>query len=59
MYVAIADKVVQDFAVITCTLLIHSAQAIVLFDSGSTHTFLAQPFVDRIGMDVEDLGFDL
>lgn len=41
------------------TLLVRYAPSIVLFDLSSIHTILAQYFVDRIGMDVEDLGFDL
>ena len=45
--------------IVTGTLPIHSTPAIVLFDSGSTHTFLAQAFVDRVGLEVVDLGFDL
>ena len=40
-------------------LFIHFAPAIVLFDSGSTHTFLSRSFADRIGVQLEDLGFDL
>lgn len=41
------------------TLLVRFAPSVVLFDLSSIHTILAQYFVDRIGMDVEDLGFDL
>ena len=59
MYAAIANEAIQDAAVITSILPIHSTPAIVLFDSGSTHTFLAQAFVDRVGLDVVDLGFNL
>ena len=59
VYAATADEAVEDAAVITGTLPIHSIPAIVLFDSGSTHTFLAQVFVDRVGLEVVDLGFDL
>ena len=58
-YAATADEAVQDAAIVTGTLPIHSIPAIVLFDSGSTHTFLAQAFVDRVGLEVIDLGFDL
>ena len=58
VYAATADEAVEDAAVITGTLPIHSISAIVLFDSGSTHTFLAQAFVDRVGLEVVDLGFD-
>ena len=58
VYAATADEAVQDTAVITGTLFIHSTPAVVLFDSGSTHTFLARSFVDRIGVEL-DLGFDL
>ena len=59
VYAATADEAVQDAAVITGTLTIHSTPALVLFDSGSIHTFLAQAFVDRIGLDVVDLWFYL
>ena len=45
--------------VITGTIMIQSAPATVLFDSGSTHTFLSRTFIDRIGMTVFDLGHDL
>lgn len=41
------------------TLLVRYAPSVVLFDLSSINTILAQYFVDRIGMDVEDLGFDL
>ena len=59
MYATTADEAVEDAAVITGTLPIHSIPAIVLFYSGSTQTFLAQVFVDRVGLEVIDLGFDL
>lgn len=32
---------------------------VVLFDSSSTHTFVAKAFVDGIGMRIDDLGYDL
>ena len=36
-----------------------SVPATVLFDSGSTHTFIAETFIPRIGVGVEDLGYVL
>ena len=59
VYSATAVKAVQDPRVITGTITIQSAPATMLFDSGSTHTFLARAFVDRNGMTVLDLGHDL
>lgn len=50
------DEVVQDVTIIRGTLLIDSAPAFVLFDSGSTHMFISRMFVDRIGVFVDDLG---
>lgn len=41
------------------TILIYSAPALVLFDSGSMHTFIAKAFVNGIGMGLDDLGYDL
>ena len=59
VYAATADEAVQDAAVITGTLTIHSTPALVLFDSGSTHAFIATAFATRFGMTIEDLGYDL
>ena len=59
IYTATADEAIQDAAVITGTLTIHSTPALVLFDSGSMHTFIATAFVARVGMTLEDLGYDL
>lgn len=58
MYAATGEEAVQDFTIITCTLLIHFSPIVSLFDSSSTHTFIAKTFVDRIRVLVEDLGFD-
>lgn len=44
---------------ITGTLPIYSAPFAALFDSGSMHTFIVKTFVDRIGVYVKDLGYDL
>lgn len=43
----------------TGTLLIHSVPTVVLFDSGSTHTFISGMIVGGIGVLVDDLGYDL
>lgn len=59
MYATIVEEAVKDATVVTVTLLIHSAPATVLFDSGSMATFISKTFVDRIDMPVEDLGYDL
>lgn len=59
MYVATAEEVVQDAAVITGALFIHSTPAIALFNCSCTHTFIAMTFNDRIGMSVADLGYNL
>lgn len=59
MYVVTIEEVVQNAVVITNTLLIHSTPTVALFDSGSTHTFIAKLFFDRIGVSVEDLRYDL
>lgn len=58
-YATTIDEAIKDVAIITCTLLIHSSPIVALFDSGSTHTFVAKTFVDRIGVSIEDLGYDL
>lgn len=59
MYATTPKMAAQDAAVCTGTLLIHSALVVVLFDLGSTHTFLARAFVDRIGVLIDDLGHNL
>lgn len=59
MYATIVDDEVQDTSVITTTLLIHFALTIAMFDYGSTHIFIAKIFVNRIGVFVEDLGYEL
>lgn len=58
MYGSTSEEAVQDVVVITRTLLLHIPSASALLDSGSTHTLIANTFVDRIGMSVEDLGYD-
>lgn len=55
----IAEEAFQDTTIITSILLIHSVPTIVLFDSSSTHTFLARVFIDRICVSVKDLVYDL
>ena len=59
VYVATTVEAVQDPSVITSVLPISSVSTTVLFDSGSTHTFLARAFADRLGMPMVDLGHDL
>lgn len=59
MYASTTEEAVQDASVIIGTLLIHSTPVVVLFDSCSTHTFIAKTFVDRIDLCVKDLGYDL
>lgn len=58
MYLATTKEAVQDVAIITATLLIHSTLVVALLDSSSTHTFIAKTFIDKIGLFVEDLGND-
>ena len=48
VYIATAAEAVRDPRVIIGTIMIQSAPTTVLFDSGSTHTFLARAFIDRI-----------
>lgn len=52
------EEAVQDATVIIVTLLIHSTLVVALFDSSSTHNFIAKTFVDIIGVSVEGLGYD-
>lgn len=59
IYATTIMEAVQDAAIITCILLIHSSPAVALFNSGSTLTFIAKTFVDRFGVSIEDLGYDL
>lgn len=59
MYIAIVEEAVQDTAITIRTLLFHSAPTIALFDSGSVHTFIAKTFINRIGVSVENLSYDL
>lgn len=59
MYAMMIEEAVQDAAIIIGTLVIHSMLVVILFDFDSTNTFLAKTFVDRVGMTVEDLGYDL
>lgn len=49
----------MDAAVNRGTCPIHLALAIVLFDSRITHTFIAKTLVNRIGVLVDELGYDL
>lgn len=44
---------------ITDTLLLYSTSVIALFDSGSTHIFIAKTFINRIGVPINDLGYNL
>lgn len=59
MYSMMAEEVVQDATVATITLLIHSAPIVALFDYGNLHTFIANTFVDRIGVSIKDICYDL
>lgn len=59
MYAVTFEEVVQDASVIIGTLLIHFAPAIALFDFSSIHTLIANTFIDRVGVSIEDLGYDL
>lgn len=52
-------EVVQDATVIIGTILIQLASSLVVFDSGSMHTFLAKAFVDKIDMKLDDLSYEL
>lgn len=42
VYASIAEETIQDTKVIADTLLIHIAHVTILFDSCSTHTFIAR-----------------
>lgn len=45
---------------ITSTLLVYSMRMpAILFDSSTTHTFIHKTFVDRIGVSIEHLVYDL
>lgn len=59
LYKATTEEIVHDATVIRGTLLIHLVPTVILFDLGSTHTFLARTFVDRIGLTVGDLQHNL
>lgn len=52
------EELSVDIAVITGTILVQSALALVLFDSGSTHT-LAKAFVENVCMRLDNLGYIL
>lgn len=54
MYVTKADEDVQDVTVIRGTLLQNLVLAVVLFDSSTTYTFIAQTLIHRIGVGLED-----
>lgn len=58
MYAATTEEVVQDAAAITCTLITLYFSTSLMFDFGSTYTFISKTFVDRIGVSIEDLGND-
>lgn len=58
MHVTTTKEAVQDVAIITATLLIHSTLVVALLDSSSTHTFIAKTFIDKIRLFVEDLRND-
>lgn len=58
-YATTAEEAVQDTVVIIGTLLIYTALITLLFDIGSTHTFITKTFIERIGTSVEGLGYDL
>lgn len=40
-------------------LLIHLAPTVIFFDSDSMHMLTSRTFVDRIGVPLDDLGYDL
>lgn len=44
---------------IIATLLLDSISVVVLFNSGSTHTFIVENIVPQIGVGLEDLGYNL
>lgn len=52
------EELVVDIIVITGTILVQSALALVLFDSGSTQT-LATAFVENVCMRLDNLGYKL
>lgn len=59
IYATIVEEVVHVTTVITSTFSIHSLPVVVLFDSGSTHTFLDKSFIDRTCLMVGDLEHDI
>lgn len=59
MCATIPEEVVEGTIEITGALLVYSTPTSVLFDSSSTHAFIAKIFVNRTGMSIEDLDYDL
>ncbi|KAA0067305.1 ty3-gypsy retrotransposon protein [Cucumis melo var. makuwa] len=51
-----ADKAERAGTVVTGTLLILGHYALVLFDSGSSHSFISLVFVRQMGIEIEPLG---
>lgn len=59
MFVVIVAEALVDAEVIASTLLIGLVPALVLFDSGCTHSFVSYTHVSRMGVEVEDIGHPL
>lgn len=53
------DQAVQDMEMITSAPILDSVPAVVLFNSGTTHTFIVYTLVPIIGIGLEYLGYDL
>lgn len=58
VHASIAAKVVREAAIITGSLFIHSIPAVFFFYSSSTHTYISRSLVDRIGVPIDNLGYD-
>lgn len=58
-HAAMIGQAIHDAIVIIDTILIHSYPKVLLFDCSSTHTFTTKAFVDRIGVRLDDLGYNL
>ena len=56
VYTLTAQEAQASNAVVTGTLLVGSMHARVLFDSGTTHSFISPYFETHLGGDIKPLG---
>ena len=59
VYAMTRDQAVDDPNVVTGTLSVSDQEAYVLFDSGSTHTFVSSKFAKTLSVKSEKLDFEL